>query len=530
VGRAGPPGAVQEEPDLRIVARGGLLSLIGVVAGGVLQFVFVVLISRLLDAEGAGIFFEAIALFMIATNIAEFGADTGLVRSIPSHRVAGSAEALRGVLAVAIWPVVAAATVMGLAMYVFAPQLADALIRGGSAAREGAVYIRWLAPFLPVSAASAVVLAGTRGFGTMVPFVAVENVGKPALRPLLFGAVAAAGMGAAAIAFSWGVPIVVGLVAGGVALRRLLRRAEAANASRNPAPRPGRLFADFWRFAGPRGVAATFQTASSWIGIILVGALAAPREAGIFAAVNRVAVMGTFALNAVNLAVGPQISHLLSLRRADRAGGVFQVAAAWLMGISWPLYLTLAVFAPVLLRVFGQEFVAGQDALVILSLGMLVNMGTGNCHIVLLMAGKSSWNLVNTVVSIAVNVTLALLLIPRYGATGAAIAWAAAIVIDNVATVVEVAALLGLSPFWRGYYVVAGGAVVAFAGVGVAVRALLGPNVPAFAVFAVASVALYGAWLWRHRDELQLRVLGEAIRSRTRRSRTDEGLPVAGSP
>jgi O-antigen/teichoic acid export membrane protein len=511
-----PVGSVQEQSDLQAVARGGLVSLFGVISSGVLQLLLVVMITRFLMATGAGIFFEAIALFMIVTNIAEFGADTGLVRTIPQYRVGGLNRDIRRVIDLAVWPAVVAAAVMGVALFAFAGPLSRALIHGGAAAAQGSIYIRLLAVFLPVSAASAIVLAGTRGFGTMVPFVAVENVGKPALRLVLLGLVWAAGLGSLAVALSWSVPIAAGLVAGLLALGRQLRRSQAASGAVHDAPRPIReLFVEFWRFAGPRGLAATFQTASSWIGIIMVGALATPRDAGIFAAVNRVVVMGTFALNAVNLAIGPQISRLLGLGRADRAGGVYQASAAWLMGISWPLYLSLAVFAPLVLRVFGSEFAAGQDALVILSLGMLVNMGTGNCHIVLLMSGKSSWNLLNTVTSVAVNLVLGILLIPKYGATGAAIAWAAAIVLDNVLTAAEVAILLGLSPFWKGYYLVAGGAVACFAALGLIVRGLLGLSLAGLLTFAVAGVLLYGAWLWRHRQVLQIDVLRQAFRIRS---------------
>jgi O-antigen/teichoic acid export membrane protein len=455
---------------------------------------------------------------MIVTNIAEFGADTGLVRTIPLYRVGGKTRHLRTIIGMAISPVVGAATLIGIGLFLFAPHLSMTLIRGEAAASQGTVYIRVLALFLPISAASAIVLAATRGFGTVVPFVAVENVGKPALRPMLFLPVAVAGLGSIAIALSWALPVAAGLVIGLLALRRLLRRAERSDSRTEEAPRPSRgLFVEFWRFAGPRGIAASFQTASSWIGIIMVGALGGPREAGIFAAVNRVVIMGTFALNAVNLAIGPQISSLLGQKRADRAGGVFQAAAAWLMGISWPLYLTLAVFAPLLLRVFGSEFVAGQGALVILSLGMLVNMGTGNCHIVLLMAGKSSWNLANTFVSVTLNIGLGFLLIPRYGATGAAIAWATAIVLDNVATATEVWVLLGLSPFWRGYYLVAGGAIAFFALLGVIVRGLVGPSFASFSAFALIGLAIYAAWLARYREVLHLSVLGQAMRVRTRR-------------
>ena len=110
-------------------------------------------------------------------------ADTGLVRMIPRHRVTERTRDIPRTISVAIWPVLAASTVIAAAVFVFAPQLAHAFIHGAN--RElGVQDIRLLAPFLPAGTAITVVLAGTRGFGTMLPYVTVYNIAVPVLRPL----------------------------------------------------------------------------------------------------------------------------------------------------------------------------------------------------------------------------------------------------------------------------------------------------------------------------------------------------------
>ena len=55
------------------------------------------------------------------------------------------------------------------------------------------------------------------------------------------------------------------------------------------------------------------------------------------------------------------------------------------MILAWPIYLSLAVFAPVLLGIFGPEFVAGQTALLILALTMLAASAVDAVDTVLLM-------------------------------------------------------------------------------------------------------------------------------------------------
>ena len=88
--------------------------------------------------------------------------------------------------------------------------------------------------------------------------------------------------------------------------------------------------------------------------------------------------------------------------------------------------------------------------MVILSLSMLVATGCGMVDMVLIMAGRTSWNLGNAVLALAVNLVLDLLLIPPFGITGAAIGWGVAILFANLVPLSQVRFALHLHPFGRG--------------------------------------------------------------------------------
>ena len=224
----------------------------------------------------------------------------------------------------------------------------------------------------------------------------------------------------------------------------------------------GALAKEFWAFSAPRGVAAAFQITIIWFDLLLLSHLRDATEVGIYGAASRAVTIGTFALQAIRLAIAPQISRLLA--RGDRAQAqtVYQTATWWLIVVSWPLFLSLAVFGSALLGVFGSGFDQGATALAILSMAMLVNLGTGNVTVVLLMGGKSSWNLLNTAVALVLNVGLNLVLIPRFGMEGAAIAWAVSIIVDNLMALTEVWLFLGMRPFGPGYLPAASAALGCF--------------------------------------------------------------------
>jgi O-antigen/teichoic acid export membrane protein len=101
---------------------------------------------------------------------------------------------------------------------------------------------------------------------------------------------------------------------------------------------------------------------------------------------------------------------------------------------------------------------------VVLACAMLVATGCGMVDMVLSMAGKTSWNLVNVLIALGVTIGLDVLLIPRYGAIGAAIGLACAVTANNLLPLVQVGRSVGLHPFGAGT-IAAGGLAVGCFGV-----------------------------------------------------------------
>ena len=513
-----PPVEAESSGELRTLARGGTLGLLGVVVSAVLQFALVVVVTRGLGAGGAGTFLEAVALFTIVANLTQLGANTGLVRAISRARALDRTGELRPTLRLALWPVVGVSSLAAVVLWAFSASLARLLFHGVDHG-VAVTYIKVFAAVLPLTPVTMAALSATRGLGTMLPYVVVQNMALPALRLALVLLVVSAGLGSAAVAAGWAVPAALAFIATAACLRRLLGRAERAGQTLSGAVRPVRALADeFWRFSGPRGLASMLGMTVTWTDILLVGALRSTREAGIYAAASRLSIAGAYALQAVGMAIAPQISGLLARGSVARVEALYRVATWWLMALSWPLYLTLIAFAPLVMGMFGPDFVSGQWALVILSGAMLINLATGNVTVVLLMSGKSALNLINAATSLALNVVLNLTLIPSMGITGAAVAWAVSIVFVNVAPVVEVRMCLGMRPpFGSGYTVVAAAALLCYGALGLAVQVPLGATWSALAVSCLAGTAIYVIALYRFRDALGLSHLRAALAPRLRR-------------
>ena len=118
-----------------------------------------------------------------------------------------------------------------------------------------------------------------------------------------------------------------------------------------------------------------------------------------------------------------------------------------------PVLLALAILPSQVLRIFGGGFAGGDEALRILIVGMIVPVMVGTVGFILIMAGRTGWDLLVYLGGVLIDVAIALALArPEVlGMRGAAIAQAATLTFSALARLVLVRRFLGIWPFDRSY-------------------------------------------------------------------------------
>jgi O-antigen/teichoic acid export membrane protein len=283
------------------------------------------------------------------------------------------------------------------------------------------------------------------------------------------------------------------------------------------------LWRDFWAFTSPRALATLSQAALKRVDIVMVAALRSPAEAAVYTAATRFVVLGQLAVQAIQQALSPLLSGSFARDDRESAGSLFQTATAWMMSTGWPVYLTCAGVAPLILSIFGSEYDDGSSVVVILALAMLFATASGSVDTVLLMGGRSWLSLANNLSALAVNVGLNLWLIPAHGIVGAAISWAVAIVVRNLLPMIQVRLSFGMSPggpaaVWVGF-----SALFCFGAPALVLRSVGTPSWAVLAVAAVIGTPIYLALLWWRRDALHLPLLGRTLRARVAGRRVSPG-------
>ncbi len=475
-------------------ARGGLLNIVGAGLNGALTFGLVFALTRRIGQDQVGAFMVGVAALTILSQTAQLGANTGLMRFIPMLRVRGQHGAL-GPLLRRVFPAVAVAGLVGgIFLFSLSSVLARAL--GDPADAELAVeYLRLFAPIVPFAALFLVAAQCSQAFGTMTPAVVVDKIGRAVMQ--IVGVALFASAGAASLVGAYGIAYPLGVLLLLIWIFRLLGHLDTSDAGGGAVVAPP--LAEFWKFSAPRALSTTFQVTVLWLDTILLAFLRSVDEAAVYSVATRYLAIGHLVIGALLQAMSPRLSEFLALGAMDRVQGIYRRTTTWIIAVVWPSYIGIAVFAPWLLSLFGDEYVEGATALRIVAVAMMVAAASGPVDNVLLMAGRSWWSVGNWGAALTVNVILNFMLIPLFGIEGAAIAWAASILVRNVVPVAEVWYLLGVHPFSGIYFrlVVASISTIGLSSIVSAL--LLGQNAVAVAVGTVPAALVYGALVqkWR---------------------------------
>ena len=111
---------------------------------------------------------------------------------------------------------------------------------------------------------------------------------------------------------------------------------------------------------------------------------------------------------------------------------VFTFSARITSVIALSIFVLIFLFSNDLLTLFGNEFIAGKKALMILCAGQLFNIFAGSVGILLVMTGYERETVICLGIGVGVNIVMNILLIPRWGIEGTAVATTAGIMVWNI--------------------------------------------------------------------------------------------------
>ena len=129
----------------------------------------------------------------------------------------------------------------------------------------------------------------------------------------------------------------------------------------------------------------------------------------------------------------PSASRLFAKGETAAINHLFWQTSLWMSALAFPIFLTTSCFArPLTIFLYGARYASSATILAILSLGYFFNVIWSFNSVTLKVLGKIRLMVILNTVTPIIIVVFNLLLIPRYGAIGAAVATAAGLIMQNL--------------------------------------------------------------------------------------------------
>ncbi|MCJ2180072.1 lipopolysaccharide biosynthesis protein [Novosphingobium album (ex Hu et al. 2023)] len=204
-------------------------------------------------------------------------------------------------------------------------------------------------------------------------------------------------------------------------------------------------FRDLLKVALPLWSVAIALNIADWYSLVTVAGVLGVYEAGLY----RVAYQVSSVLSIITVGLYSVFSARISAARA--AGDLKRIAllgrSATRLSLAFaaPVLLTMFVFAPQILQLVGDEFVAGVPVLRIMAVVQAIYVATGPCGLTLAMCGQERTNLAITLTSLAFLLIFAPLSARWGGLAGVSVFIGLTMAARNVASFVAVRHLTGIN-------------------------------------------------------------------------------------
>ena len=439
--------------DQRVILGNTGQNVLGLVIGAIATMGANVLMARRLGQRPFGVVTATTQFAFIAAAATRFGMDVANVRLVAILVGRGQAARARGLVRRSVMITGAVSLPIGALVVLLAGPLARSFSPAPEIAEPA---FRAAGLTIPLAALAFTYMGATRGLKIMRYTLYSQWIAQPIgwivfTLALWIGLSETAGMASLAFTLSWGA---AALIAWWGWEREQRRFPEVDAATDGIAEeRTGSLL----RFGMLRAPATLFSQLIFWTDFFALGVLMRPlgdagaEQVGIYAGVLRAGQALFLFLTSVSLTFSPFVADLHHRGEHQQLDTLYKQVTRWTLAATVPVLLVLAVLPGPVLQLFDGAGPEGEAALRILIVGMIVPVMVGTVGFILIMGGRTGWDLLIYVASFAIDLGIAFTLArpESLGVRGAAIAQACTLTFSAVARLLLVRRFLRIWPFDR---------------------------------------------------------------------------------
>ncbi len=395
-----------------IIARGGAISFVMATATMALGFLTNVLLSRSLGISEFGLYSILLGWCMILAVPATAGMDFAILRFAPIYLEKGQRKPLRNLIKFALFFAGAASALCALIVFSITIFFPNAI------SNIGLGLALLMSALIALTALMGIFAAVFRAWQKVFFYQFYDQLLRAVLIVTVLGC---------AIIYGWNVDafaVFVLIVSCALLCLTLqvihLSRLSVPDAVNQNAQPPKVARRDWVMMALPALVAAAMQQVLVQSGLVILGAVSTPEQAGLFAATSRLSAFITFGLSATAAITAPLIVRAFAYGDTLGLQRIATINTQLALASAIPVFAIYVIFGMEILSIFGPNFVEAYVILLVLSGSAIFSSATGVCAALLLFSERQ---IIASKIMLAVvlaQVTVSIPLATNHGALGAA--------------------------------------------------------------------------------------------------------------
>jgi len=407
--------------------RGSSLLMAGRLIAMAMNFAVQVLIVRYLSKSDYGAFAYVMSLVSLGSSLAVFGMDKSVTRFLPIYQERGEYHKLFGTIIIMVSTIISLGFFLVLLVFGLRAWIAESLVND-----QQTVKLLLLLIFLsPIQAFDSFLVGMLAIFAKPSTIFFRRHVLGPGLKLLVVLLIVLLQSNVYFLSTGYMVAGALGVAIYSGILMRDLRNHELwkhFNIQKIKFP-----IKEIFGFSIPLLTANFVYMMRHSMVVVILEYYRSTLDVAAFRAVQPVANLNTMVIHSFALLFMPTMARMFAKENQAGIDDLYWQSAVWITVISFPIFLvTFSLAQPLTLLLFGERYAQSGSIMALLALGYYFNAALGYNADTLRVYGRFRYTVAIDILSMLVTLGLCLILIPRYGAMGAAIGTCGTLVVYNI--------------------------------------------------------------------------------------------------
>jgi len=432
------------DQSLKLLVKSSAVVFIAVILSKLFTYLYRIIIARHFGPEAYGLFTLALMVVGWFALFSTVGLTQGILRYLSIYRGKNDLEGIRVIFRKTSQVLLISGVITGFVMFFLSEVISIGIFHNA----QLIVFLKILAIVVPLTILMEVYLSTLRAFERIGLYSFIFNIFQSFTKLATLAIFVFIGLGLNSIVWSYLAGILGSAILGYIACKKYFPEIFQKSLLNKKAQY--NLIKRVYSYSWPLLFFGLVTSIFYWTDTFVVGYFKTTLEVGLYnAAVPIAALMGLTSELFMQLFF-PLVTKEYAKKNFPLITEISKQVGKWIFIINLPILILMLLFPGVVINIlFGSQYLAAENALRFLSIGMLFSSIFIVSNRLISIMGKSKIILVDIIIAAIINLVLNIVLVPRYGIDGAAFSTMTSIILLNLIFLFQSKKYLSIVPLRR---------------------------------------------------------------------------------